>query len=1159
MKILSIRNINMAIVIVALQLVSNALMADEIEIADGPLVSVASSTIKPNILFILDDSESMGWDYIPDSVNDDRDKLCFGYYGYNKIFYNPNYRYPVPINADGAPLAAPSFTSAWTDGYAQTGSVDLSDLNKLSTNSTSCGKKCTTKYYYSVFSDNGALICNDAKFDIVTTLTASEKQNYANWYSFYRTRQLAMRAGIGLSLINLNDKYRIGFTTANEGRLDNSFNEQPDLIFDNLSVARRIYSLHVREFGNAQKQSFFKRLYAAPANSSAPLRGALMKGGQYFAKKLGSQKDSAGQPYDPLEYSCQQNFVVLSTGSFWSADNETSSYGPYQLNGSRVGNQDAGTSVARPYQDDYRDARKCYGNTGGSGVSDSLADVAMYYYKTDLRTSTLGNCIGALGGDVCKNNVSGSDDDTAAHQHITLFTLGMGADGLLQYTEDYKQGGSADYNAILNGKKPWPDPIGCSEESRIDDLWHAAVNGRGSYLSVKTPQSLIDGLSSTLSVISARNGSSAAATTSSLGPVVGDSFVYVALYRTVNWDGDLKAFEINQQTAEISSTALWSAQEQLDIQIGNAAKKGDGRDIYMFSNSTSSKLRPFTYASLIAEGKSGFFDLMCGITPKLSQCADLSLALTEIQKNLLSGENLVNYLRGQSNYEIQANNTVRLYRDREHTLGDPINAVPAYLKKPPFSYADFGYSDFVAAHNDRDPTVFLAANDGMLHAFDAETGRERWAFVPTAVLSELYKLADVNYAQNHQFFVDGSPVIADICIAGCTKNGATWKTILVGGLNKGGRSYYALDVTDPTSPRGLWEFSDDDLGLSFGNPVVTKNKEGTWVVLFSSGYNNISPGDGNGYLFVVDASTGNLIDKIPTLENGSSIGTVVDPSGLAKINIWVENETDNTAKRAYGGDLLGNIWRFDFDDNYLPDGKESVKLAQLRVAGDVYFQPITTKPELAKINDLYDVVFIGTGRYLGEPDLSDDGQQSIYALKDMLDDTGLGDVRQGHKLVEQTLTEETNDLGEIVRTISSQHTVDWGSKDGWYFDLNPKNLSPGERVGVDMQQQYNTLTIATNVPDPNACNIGGYGFLYNIDISTGGGVSTAAMDGTQVGTRLSGDALVTGIKIIKLTSDKTAAIVTDAIGTIMAEDISTNPAESAGDSAKRTMWREIFD
>lgn len=256
MKILSARNIKAAVIIAALQLIPNVSVAAVTDIADSPLASAADSNVKPNILFILDDSTSMTWDYMPDSVNGYRNNRCFGYYGYNRVFYNPNYTYPVPVNADGTPLATPSFTSAWTDGYKQTGSKDLSNLSNLSVNSVSCGGNCSTKYYYSVFTGTGSPSCNDSKYNIITTLPDEQKQNYANWYSFYRTRELFMRAGVGLAFVNMSDKYRVGFTTINEGRTGVSFNEQSESNVDNCSGNTCEFSLHVRSFDSTQKQSF---------------------------------------------------------------------------------------------------------------------------------------------------------------------------------------------------------------------------------------------------------------------------------------------------------------------------------------------------------------------------------------------------------------------------------------------------------------------------------------------------------------------------------------------------------------------------------------------------------------------------------------------------------------------------------------------------------------------------------------------------------------------------------------------------------------------------------------------------------------------------------------------------------------------------------------
>ena len=332
---------------------------------------------------------------------------------------------------------------------------------------------------------------------------------------------------------------------------------------------------------------------------------------------------------------------------------------------------------------------------------------------------------------------------------------------------------------------------------------------------------------------------------------------------------------------------------------------------------------------------------MCSSSPyQLSQCSTLIANDTTngtAYATAASGANLVNFLRGQRGLEGVETDTSRIYRSRSHVLGDIVSAQPIYLRLPPFDYSDAGYADFKAAQTalnsgaGRTAMVYSGANDGMLHAFDAATGTEQWAYIPPMVMDNMYRLADQNYKDNHRYFVDGTPTIGEVCpnAPASTCTGAQWKDILVGGLNGGGRGYYALDVTDPANPKALWNFTvadNNNLGYTYGNPVIAKRKDdcttvsgvttckgGTWVVAITSGYNNVSPGDGKGHLFILNAMTGALLEDIVT-----AAGDTVTPNGLAKINAWVEYPNNNTAERFYGGDLLGNVWRFDIDDQCSP-------------------------------------------------------------------------------------------------------------------------------------------------------------------------------------------------------------------------------------------------
>jgi type IV pilus assembly protein PilY1 len=386
----------------------------------------------------------------------------------------------------------------------------------------------------------------------------------------------------------------------------------------------------------------------------------------------------------------------------------------------------------------------------------------------------------------------------------------------------------------------------------------------------------------------------------------------------------------------------------------------------------------------------------------------------------------------------------------------------------------------------RQGIVYVAANDGMLHAFNATSGQEQWAYIPDLVLPNIHRLADKNYSTQHQYFVDGTPEVGEICpLAPASCSGSEWKTILVGGLNSGGKGYYALDITDPAAPVSLWEISSTttgftNLGYSYSNPRITKLKNGIWVVIFASGYNNA---DGIGHLYVVNASTGALIRDIP---NG--VGSAVSPSGLSRIEGHAPlTETDNTAIAVYGGDLFGNLWRFDINGDIGAAGYDAHLLVTLKDAGGTA-QPITAKPTLTTItantsgvSTTYPVVYVGTGRYLGVTDLSNAQTQSFYAIKDKYDTTTFASPHTAFSgFVQQIFADETCPTGtptsiclpgQEVRTVT-RNAVDWGVKNGWYFDF----LTGGERSATDSSLGLGTLVFTTITPQSgsaDACNTSG--------------------------------------------------------------------------------------
>jgi len=1284
--------------------VAGSAMAATTDLANGPLANGnnAATMIRPNLVFIVDDSGSMDDENMPDSNGTNRSKKCWGWYGYNTLAYDPAVTYKPPYNPAGtvygdgvtryadADFAAARFDGYFSaPGYTYGGDASSNTTQDLST-ASNLRTTATTKYYYTMPSsaaDLAATTClADSKYTAVTsaasiaapgvaTGSAAAKTNYANWYSYYRKRAYMMKAATAEAFSSLSDQYRVGlfFIASKEsGASGSASNPNSDLL--------------VADFTGSHRIDFFTRLLENRSAGWTPLRGALARAGRMYAGKISG--------WDPVQYSCQQNFAILSTDGYWNTHDETGSYGPFRIDGtSEVGNVDGGPVAAVPASAtiDWTGqqgwgSNGCYrftsitvevggsslqlldaasvpsscvsgssslgdavatsinnrtGVTGfsasyGSGtltisappsagalsvtpaysvVKDSgskhrdfsataftgytagsadgapypyrdghdapstLADIAYYYYQTDLRTDALTNCSNTIGAttysSLCENNVLGAGKDVNQQQHMTTFTIGLGANGTLHYERNYETAAkdadatTTQYYDIKHETADWPDPINNSGAERIDDLWHAAVNGRGTYYSASNADNLSAGIRSALAGISARTGSASAAATSTLQPTETDNGVFVALYRTQVWDGEINKLTIDPNSGSLSAAPAWQARDQLDAKVAAAGAAADGRTIKYFNATATDKLQEFTYANLSGDGKGFNFEDFCSRTPTPDQCGVDANDLTAAQKTAADlGDNLVRYLRGQATYEDKNSNANPYYRGREHILGDIVSATPVYEKEPKHSYGDYDatYNAYKTAAAGRAATLFTAANDGMLHAFDADSGAERWAYVPSFVMPDLWRLADRAYGNNHRFFVDGPPVVADVCTsstaAGCG-SADDWRSILVGGLNKGGCGYYALDVTDPAHPKGLWEFTHEQLGYSYGVPQIVRRKDGRWVAIFSSGYNNVQSGgcpnstaasDGNGHVFVVDALSGALLDQIPTYTSGTTpAGTTTTPSGLGQLNVHIDNASTAIAGRAYGGDLLGNVWRIDFDDNLGVAGNEATLLAQLKTATNLP-QPITIRPELNTVkvsNASYNGVFIATGRYLGDSDPSDTSQNTIYALKDDLNTT-IADVR-GSAMVARTLAQATNGSNQTIRTVSGS-TMDWSTKFGWYMDLNPDGNSPGERVTVNTQLAFNLWDVAANVPDANVCNAGGYSFKYAIDTSTGLALSTAT-DGA-VGLRLSGNALVVGMKMVRLLNGRLVSIITDSSGQVHV--FGDNPPVS-GYKAWRTSWREIPD
>jgi type IV pilus assembly protein PilY1 len=833
----------------------------------------------------------------------------------------------------------------------------------------------------------------------------------------------------------------------------------------------------------------------------------------------------------------------------------------------------------------------CITTTNNSGGSvNSLADVAQYYYVTDLRPTMVDNV---------PNVGSGPEDDRLHTQHMTTFTIGLGVSGTLTYRADYRSASATtgDFADIRTGAKSWPlwpdpslDPLDYNNWNNprsIDDFWHTAVNGRGQYFSAGNPASVVSGISGALSGIAARLSSGAAAGASNLQPVAGDNFAFTASYKTGDWTGDVVANAYDLTTAAVSATTAWpkSASDSLDTTTKAAC---DNRNIFLIRPGATNNLVKFTWNTQTCDpttgAPSGGSDTSLNTTEMANfGSAQISLlsqrptmtdgsAGTVDQVSAAAGANMVNFLRGQTGFVgFEAGSATKLYRDRAHVLGDIIGGQPVYVKGPSATYADSGYGAFMTGPAaSRPKMVYVAANDGMLHAFhagvdatDTQGGQEAWAIIPSAVLPNLYKLADDNYKNVHQYYVDGTPLVADV------RNGASgpWRSMLVGGLNDGGKGYYAIDITDPTAPQAMWEFKyvvnavagagsaasagDNDLGLTFGKPVVTKIKdslfpEGRWVVLLTSGYNNSATGNGHGYLYVLDANTGAVLQKIDT-----GAGTAASPANLGQINVYVDDgRVNNLAVHAYGADMLGNVWSFDVNTGTFAGASTLVGQAKDSNGNP---QPITTRPELAELNGK-PMIFVGTGRLLGTSDMTDTSTQSIYGIVDPL--TGnpeYSDLRAALKPMVMTVQGAGNTAARTIAcSTAPADAARCASTKGWVIDLP----DTGERVNVDPQLVLTTLVVGSNVPTGDVCSSGGHSWLNFIDFATGnsnGSFGGAGGDPSFVSMYLT-NSLIVGVNIVQL-PNKTIWVNsrTTAPGDVGTQATPPPPPPSA----KRISWREI--
>jgi type IV pilus assembly protein PilY1 len=1122
--------------------------AAPLSLADSPIFLLTS--VDPNIIFTYDDSGSMAWGYMPDIIDDgpvpndvrltglrDQPRGCAA--NINGIYYDPNTQYDAPVKADGTPLntVPTSFTAAYRDGFTTaSGTVNLSSnyrpswagLTSYSTCFAACSNKTGSTFsnqvnncnnsaadvaaFYFVYDAtlagcNPASVDNDACYRQVTVSATSgpggtdEQQNFANWYSYHRTRTLVAKTGAGKVFQRLSDTLRIAYQRLNS--CNAGLGGAPTAACPGSSV---------RPFTTAAKTTFLTWLYGSPASGTTPLRSAFQRAGQYLSTT------SANSPWaqNPgtsvgMEYECRQNFHVAFTDGLWNndnptvagdADNSSVTLPAYDLTAERLklnyhpGSYSTGSLPA---------GRQVYPGTASPNNPNNLGDIAFYYWSRDARPTLLNKVSQYIlpnTGNTDAEKFWHPDNDPATWQHLVNYTVGLGVTGTLipaNYFDRSLSNSAGDWDELMAGTKTWGSTTDDSINN-VDDLWHAAVNSRGRYFSARNAKQLVESLQQALDDATARSGSSSSLSANA-GSVGSNTLIYQAKFNSSDWSGRLYAFGIDPGNNTVNTSPTWDAGVQL-----NGLNFNNGRKIITYN--TDASVRDGTKFRWTNSDLSAAQQQALNINP--------STAASDGK-----GAERLDYLRGASanegqglNFRVRtclnlAGQSVPCTAD-VGKLGDIINSSPIYVGRPPFRYRDSlettPYSSFANKTEvaNRTPIVYVGANDGMLHGFNANTGAEEIAYVPSPVYTNLSRLTGQSYS--HRYFVDGSPMVGDVFID--KGNGKEWRTVLVGGLNKGGRGYFALDVTDPgkfkednAADLVLWEFTeanDADLGYSFSQPSIVKMANGKWAAIFGNGYNNVSPGSGKGFIYILFIERG--VDGTWTLNTdyvklATDKGDATTPNGIAGVTA-VDVNRDEIVDYIYAGDLEGNLWRFDVSNpqnlnesgwiTAIQDTSASAKRRTLLFKTKTG-QPITQYPAVTRhpLGGL--LVYFGTGKYLESSDNNVSGAttQTFYAIWDR----GLGETVTNTNLLQQTVDSTSNKGGFDVR-LTSNNSVKWataatpaaGTHLGWYMDLPTQ----GERSVNPALVREGKIIFSTTIPASVPCEPGNDGWLMELDGFTGG-------------------------------------------------------------------------
>ena len=955
-----------------------------------------------------------------------------------------------------------------------------------------------------------------------------ERQNFAIWYSFYRDRGLATISAAHLAFFSLPSDMRLTWQALNRCTSLNS----------NDSACR---GNKFRRVSDQHKGNFYTWLRNITFGSGTPLRGALSNAGEFLKGDDAwafNPNPIGGTTVTNPQFSCRASYHIMMTDGIWNGDGNIATP-------SRADN----SSFTLPDGTTYNGTRAPFADN----ATKTLADYAMHYWANDLK-GTLDNKVKPY------TPFRGASDaatywdprnNPATWQSMSNFMVALGLGNAMNNANIPWSGSTFEgtgYNNLVSGTS-WP-AAGSDNNNNVYDLWHAAINSRGEFFSADSPEDLTKAFKDILNRIAERQSTAAASgsTTSVSADDPSDPYSLTIVNRSFfpefdssDWSGDVKRRDIERGlNGSYARRDVWSAKAKL------SATDGSNRKILMAGGSAETGLHDFSFDHLSSDQQTLF-----------NTNPDSASGAVDNR-----GAARVAYLRGSRAGEGTSSTD---FRRRSSVLGDIINSTPVVVGAPSYvpyladdiDGSDGDYLTFRDTYADRPELVYVGANDGMLHAFFAgktatdaegnvtvvhEGGKEAFAFVPSAVIAKLPKLTAQSYKGGaHQFFVDGSPVVRDVYIDD------TWRTVLVGTLRAGGKSIFALDITNPgldgSGVELLWEISDQsegyaNLGYTFPQPEIARLHTGEWAVLLGNGYDSVNDAAS---MYIIDIATGNLIKELVVDDGESSI------NGLSSVR-GADNNGDGVVDYAYAGDLRGNLWRFDLSQSVTEEAEDpfdaetsqaTVSTADYDVsyggrplftatypaaADDQRVQSITAPPSLIRHPSRRGyLVIVGTGKFFETDDAAGDTEKanSVYAIwdrKTRAESTASAPTISRAKLQQQTITSEQvssfDSASGASRTwnvrVVSQNPVQWYtagtardeeandakvSKWGWYLDLRVAGQAlKGEMMLDRMLARGNSLIFGTLTPNDDPCADGASYWAYTIDARSGARTARPALD-----------------------------------------------------------------